>query len=339
MRGISNIICSWLLCLSAVPVQAGLFDNVFNNSSDCCIDSCCDDTCCDDDCCWDACLDSCCDDGCCCGDDLLLGIFASSDHCFDDFISPMTNPVFFEDPRTLTELRPIYIHHVVPQGVGGGEINLMAVQIRAALTDRVSLVAAKDGYLTSSNAVIDDGWADVSLGLKYTVLRDTCSGKLLSVGATYELPVGSHTAAQGNGDGEFHLYATGGTRIGDNMHYLAAAGLRLPADAADESKSMYLSQHLDYMVSKKFYLLTEMNWYSWFQGGNRGVPGLPSVEGLDLFNLGAPDVAGNNIITMAWGAKYKPTSHQEIGLAYEIPISSRNDVLSNRLTVDYIIRY
>ena len=29
-----------------------------------------------------------------------------SDHAFDGFISPVTNPFYFEDPRSLTELRP-----------------------------------------------------------------------------------------------------------------------------------------------------------------------------------------------------------------------------------------
>ena len=30
-----------------------------------------------------------------------------SDHGFDNFISPVTNPSLFEDPRALTEVRPI----------------------------------------------------------------------------------------------------------------------------------------------------------------------------------------------------------------------------------------
>ena len=48
----------------------------------------------------------------------LFGCLKPSDHCFDDFISPMINFVFFEDPRTLTELRPIYVKHTLPNQVG-----------------------------------------------------------------------------------------------------------------------------------------------------------------------------------------------------------------------------
>src|SRR5690349_21238803 len=42
----------------------------------------------------------CCD--CYSGRHRLLGLFLPSDHCFDRFISPISNPFFFEDPRSLT---------------------------------------------------------------------------------------------------------------------------------------------------------------------------------------------------------------------------------------------
>lgn len=64
----------------------------------------------------------------------LFGIIASSDHCYDGFISPMTNPVYFEDPRTLTEARIIFANHTIPNGLGGGQAQLIAMQVRAALT-------------------------------------------------------------------------------------------------------------------------------------------------------------------------------------------------------------
>lgn len=268
---------------------------------------------------------------------ILGGLIKPTDPCFNDFISPMTNPVMFEDPRTLSEIRFIYLNHKVPTALGGGNLNVFAAQVRVALSERLSLIATKDGFITSSNAIIDDGFADVAAGLKYNLLRDPQNGQLVSVGATYELPVGSTRAFQGNGDGEFDLFLSGGTRLGEKMHALAATGFRLPADSSAESKMYYLSAHLDYMVTKKTYFLTEMNWYNWFDGGNAGI--VPGIEGGDLINLGAPGVAGNNIVTWAWGAKFKPATNQEFGVAYEIPITSRNDVMDNRLTVDYIIRF
>lgn len=338
-RLVFTLTCLNLILATSLASAGELLDRIFDK--DHCVDECCDisQDCVVGDLCSDA--DSCgLNDGCSLvSEGRLLGLFAPTDHCFGDFISPMTNPVYFEDPRTLTEARFIYIHHNVPDGAGGGEINAVAGQVRLALTDRLSIVAPKDGYLTSSNAVIDDGFIDVSAGLKYNIIRDPEAGRLLSAGFLYELPIGSTRAAQGNGDGEFALYTSGGTRIGDRAHYLFGTGLRLPANTAAESKSFFLSQHLDYMLTDKLYGLVELNWFNWFDGGEAGVPGLPFLEGGDLFNLGAPDVEGNNILTMGWGMKFKPAANQELGVVYEIPISSRNDVLDNRLTVDYIIRY
>jgi len=269
--------------------------------------------------------------------DLLFGVFAHSQPGFDRFISPMTNPVFFEDPRTLTEARAIFLDHNVPTAAGGGDIQLFALQLRAALTDRLSIVASKDGYAFSSNALIDDGWADLAAGLKYNLYSNVQDQQLLSAGFHYEIPLGSPSALQGNGDGEFLLYLTGGTEIFDYGHWISASGFRLPSDPSAESSMWYWSNHFDYEIADGFYLLTEMNWYHWMGAGNN--PGLHTVEGGDLFNFGSTGVAGNDIVTNAVGVKLKRSKNRELGIAYEYPLTDRRDVLQSRLTVDWIFRY
>ena len=289
-----------------------------------------------------------CDGDCCCGDDCgcghgilgkhrLLGLFAPSDHCFDSFISPMTNPVFFEDPRTLTEARAIYLHHVVPNAVAtGGDIDLIALQLRAALTDRLSIVAAKDGYLTSSNPLIQDGWANVAAGLKYNLIANPQTQRLLSTGFSYEMPVGSPQSQQGIGDGDFHVYLTGGTEFLDHCHWLSASGFRLPSDHNTGSTMWYWSNHFDVEVRDGWYALAETNWYNWTRSGGAGING---VEGGDLFNLGSTGVAGKDIVTQAFGMKFKRNRHRELGIAFEFPVTDVKDVIDNRLTVDWIFRY
>jgi len=119
----------------------------------------------------------CCDEGCdslfgdACRDGLFTSFLRQSDHCFDDFISPMINFVYFEDPRNVTELRPIFVNHWVPNQIGGGipaggSIQLYAAQFRIALTERLSLIAVKDGFIVDDtngalDTLLDDGWADV----------------------------------------------------------------------------------------------------------------------------------------------------------------------------------
>ena len=249
----------------------------------------------------------------------------------------MTNPVFFEDPRNLTEARLIFLNHSVPNSLGGGDVQLYALQLRASLTENLSFIATKDGFAVSDNPLVDDGWADVAAGLKYNLIQDPYSQMLLSAGAVYEMPIGATRTRQGNGDGEFNIFATGGVEVIDNVHYVTASGFRLPVDTNAESQVWYWSNHLDYQIGGTgLYLLGETNWYHWMKSGSA----FPApVEGGDLFNLGSAGVAGNDIVTGALGVKYKPADNMEIGFAWEIPLTDRKDILQDRLTVDWIIRY
>ena len=54
------------------------------------------------------------------------GDWFKSDHCLDSFISPVSNPFLFEDPRSLTEVRPIFIYQGVLIGVLGTILGLIA---------------------------------------------------------------------------------------------------------------------------------------------------------------------------------------------------------------------
>lgn len=279
---------------------------------------------------------------------LLGGLIKPSDHSFDDFVSPMINFVFFEDPRTLTELRPIFVNHWVPGTIGtgipaGGSIQLLAMQFRVAITERLSVIAVKDGYIFDNtggalNGLLDDGWADVTAGLKYNVYRNVETGTLGSLGFTYEMPVGSGQALQSIGDGEFHLFGSFGQRfLGDNMHYLSTVGCRLPVDNNVQSSAIHWDHHLDVKVTDKVYLFTEFAWWHWTSDASLGLP--LGVNGQDLFNLPSSNVAGNDLLTESIGVKLKPARNIEIGLAYEFPLTGFQDVIQSRLMCDFIIRY
>jgi hypothetical protein len=288
------------------------------------------------------CSDECDPCGDCCKP-LLLGFIQPTDPNWANFISPMTNPVFFEDPRTLTEARFIFIDHQLPALAGGAippsRLQVLAVQLRAAITEDLSIIATKDGFIwPTALAPLDDGWADVALGLKYNVWKDCCCQKILSVGVTFELPVGSTQALQGNGDGEFNLFAAYGAAFGDCNHFLTTAGFRLPTDRAAENQVFYWSGHLDRQINGScFYGFVEANWYHWMSNG--AVAAFDGIQGGDFFNFGSTGVAGSDIVTGAFGLKYKPSLLNEIGLAYEVPLTDERGVLQHRFTADYILRY
>lgn len=44
---------------------------------------------------------------------------------FDDFISPVSNPFFFEDPRNLSEVRAMFLQHKVPLAAGCDSFRFM----------------------------------------------------------------------------------------------------------------------------------------------------------------------------------------------------------------------
>jgi hypothetical protein len=249
----------------------------------------------------------------------------------------MTNPVYFEDPRNLTEARLIFLNHQIPGAVmGGGAVQLLALQVRAALTDRLSIIATKDGYIFPGDGPPIEGWADVALGLKYNLYADPGEQRLLSAGFTYELASGSQNALQGNGSGEFDMFLTGGMQLGELSHFVSALGFRLPTDPGDQNDQFYWSFHWDRrLAARPIYGFFELNWYHWLTNVAGGQP----VSGLDLYNLGSSGVAGTNIVTGAIGAKVKFTENTELGVAWEVPLTQRRDLLDNRITADFIIRY
>ena len=267
----------------------------------------------------------------------LFGIIAPTAPCFDGFISPMTNPFFFEDPRTLSEMRIIFAHHDIPRGtLAGGDVQLMAVQVRAALTDRLSILATKDGFIFGQPNGHPDGWIDVAMGLKYLLCCDPVSQSLLSAGFTYEIPVGSTRALQGGDDGDFHIFASSGKQLGSYMNWISGTGFRLAVDEQRGSDLWYWSNHFDVQLTDCLYPFVEFNWFNWTRSGGGPIAG---IEGNDLYNLGSTGVAGNNIVTMGAGLKHKPRDNVELGVVYEFPLTQRRDLLESRLTVDCILRY
>lgn len=67
----------------------------------------------------------------------------------DDMISPVSFPTLNEDPRIDTELRPMFLWTQIDDDflTDGGNYSVLAVQARAALTERLALIATKDGYV------------------------------------------------------------------------------------------------------------------------------------------------------------------------------------------------
>ncbi len=242
-------------------------------------------------------------DGARCLRDGLLSTSDTSDHCFDQFISPISNPLFFEDPRTLTESRFIFADHNIPGSTLGGNAQYYALQVRLALNDRLSIIATKDGYVRLNTDALpnDEGWANIAAGLKYNVLWDLDIPSIWSVGATYEFTAGSRGVLQGNGDGDFHVFLSGARQLGCYTNWMTGTGIRLPVNTTKGSTLWYWSNHLDWQIACNLFAVVEVNWFHWLESGDGASFSTTGFEGFDLFNLGSSGVAGNNIVTGAVG--------------------------------------
>lgn len=255
----------------------------------------------------------------------------------DDMISPASVPTINEDPRMTTELRPMFMYTDVSDDfvTDGGHFEVVAVQARLALTDRVGLIATKDGYifLRPDGVVPDDeGFANLAFGLKGALVRDEATATIVTAGLRYEAPSGNRDVLQGEGDGLLNPFLSAAKGFGD-FHVQAYTGPRL-ALSGEDSSFYDLSLHLDYRLNR-FYPLLEFNWIHVLDGGRR----LPiDQEGFDLVNLGSRGAGGESVATLAFGARYRILDRVDVGAVAEFPVTSREDLFGWRVTTDLIWR-
>jgi hypothetical protein len=270
------------------------------------------------------------------------------DHCFDDWISPMTNPFLAEDPRALTEIRPIFMYQTIPQGqylYRGGNIEQFAIQARLALTDRFDIVLHKLGAVvinpgSSSFIGSASGFSEIWLGGKYTFYRDDQTGTLGAAGAIFQIPAGTDRTYQGTGSLSIAPYVTGGQKFGKTswgtFTVMDTAGVSISVNR-ERSNYFYNSAHLDFDVANagRVFPLLELNWFHYTRNGHSNDLGF---EALDLGNVGS-HVAGRDFLSIAIGARFKVSDAVTLGIATEFPLAGTKDLFNFRLGVDLIWRY
>src|SRR5262249_20078917 len=189
------------------------------------------------------------------------GGFCQSDHEFDVFASPVTNPFYMEDPRALTEVRPLFIAQNSPNHVpvfAGGNSYFYGVQGRVAFNDQWSLVINKFGFVTfdPNNPNVDlhskTGFAEIHLGPKWTFLHNASTNTVAAVGLTLEVPFGSKQVLQDTGTLSLDPYISfaqsfGRTSYGQ-FNFMGTAGFNFSVDD-QRSSFFHTGLHLDYDVA------------------------------------------------------------------------------------------
>ena len=220
-----------------------------------------------------------------------------------------------------------------PTSLIGGFARVYAVQLRWAVTERLAIIATKDGYIqTRSDALpSEDGWADIGAGLKYALIDKPEDQFILTPGLKFELPSGNERVFQGNGDGEFDFFVSS-MKGWDKFHVTGSLGARVPIDMDAETASLHYSLQLDYQTCKYFTPLVTLNGFTTLSEGDG--PAFGGIEGYDLINFGASDAGGRTQITAGVGFRSQVWKHLDLGFAYEVGVTSPKGLFDDRFTFD-----
>ena len=259
---------------------------------------------------------------------------------YEDFVMPVGQFVYFEDPFITTDIRLMYVYHDIPDRsvMRGGQVHLVAAQIRKAITERLAFIATKDGYswVDSHITHAGDGWNDFAIGLKYAAYSDPEAQFLVSTGLRWEWNNGSRDAWQGGDSQELSPFIAV-AKGWDKWHFLGTLNGRIPTDRADANASVMWHMHLDYKLTDTFRPLVEVHGIHWLTNAQR----LPLGEDyLDVGSLGAAEAAGRDYFSAGFGFRWQAEDNVSIGLTYEVPLESRASHLTQqRLTFNTVISF
>jgi hypothetical protein len=268
-----------------------------------------------------------------------------------DTISPVANPIYFEDPQIDSEVRPIFLEHRLPStfhfagGTAplGGEIQIFALQLRYALTDRLALIATKDGYIASRpdhTLPHTYGWGNISAGLKYALIDDKDKQFILTPGFTLEVPIGNENVFQGRGSGLWNVFLSS-EKGWDKFHFTGNLGFLIPDDFSAQTAQAHYSLQADYKVCQYFIPLVFANGYTILSDGNNKLLGAVNLntELDDLADFGSTRGSGRTDMTAGAGFRCRLLKNLDLGFACEYGVTSPQGVFKDRFTTDLIFRF
>jgi hypothetical protein len=268
-----------------------------------------------------------------------LGHAALAEGWIDHAIAPVANPIYFETPLIQSEVRPLFAYHRLDAGLlgVGGDVKVYAVQLRYAITDRLALIATKDGYtqIHLDNGTKLDGWNDLAAGLKYALIQNDASQLVVTPGFTVTLPTGNEEVFQGTGKGRVDLFVSALKGFGD-FHITGNVGGTIPFNFDQNTANLRFNALADYYVCNWFIPFVGYNSFLTVSEGN--AIGLPS-EGFDVINFGSSNASGHLQGTIGLGFRSRITSSLDFGAAYEFGVIDTKDIFKDRLTVDLVWRF
>jgi hypothetical protein len=282
---------------------------------------------------------------------------------FDGFEKPIVAPYLFEDPFITTNAVPYFLWHDFPEQsvFDGGALYAAAVQLRVALTDRVALIATKDGFVwnRNGNPLLEDsqGFMNLAAGAKVALWQDREAGRIVSGVLRIEVPTGSSDQYQGHGDGMAVPSLSGALRTGP-VRWIGDLGFQIPFDGGEQSSSLFYHLYAGLDVGTPLVQpFVQLSGLRWLESGNGSLPirlksggtldldavqnalGTGAFEGADVMNLGSPQVDNLDLITAALGFHVPLGEHVTLSVAYERPITEPKGIFQQRITSALVLEF
>lgn len=274
---------------------------------------------------------------------------------WEGFHRPIVAPYLFEDPFITTGVQAYHLWHDFPERsvFQGGDLHAFAVQARVALTDRLALIATKDGYVWNRPDLnlLDDTQGSMNLagGVKYALLVDEERRVMVSPALRFELPTGSSDTFQGHSDGLFIPSVSAAWGPGP-WRLMGGFGSQIPLDGGQQSASIFYQLYAGYELTPMVKPFLQLSGITWVHSGDGKLPvrlksggtipldaaqsalGTGRFDGADVVNLGSRGVVGQDLFTWALGAHVPFTEHLTLSLAYERPFSHQKGIFKQRVT-------
>ena len=109
---------------------------------------------------------------------------------------------------------------------------------------------------------------------------------------------------------------------------------KLALDRNKNASWFHYALHVDYEVLPDLFPLVELNGYTPINEANLNTF---AFEGYDVVSIGGNDLS--TVLSFAVGSRYKISDHVVAGIAYETPLTGKQDLLNWRLTADLIFYY
>ena len=259
---------------------------------------------------------------------------------FEAFHEPLGQPIYFETPFNDSGVRALFLRHEFSRDstLQGGDLTIWALQARLALTERLALIATKDGYSQLDAGVVEDeGWNDLAGGLKYVLVADREHAFVLTPGIRYMAENGHRGILQGGAD-EFSPFVSVAKGI-DDLHLLGNVTLRVPVDGDEGNTVLHWDVHVDHDVNPRDRVvvapLLEVHGVHYLDDGASTL----DVGGLDYTNLGSMP-ASSFVAWLGLGCRFEIDRRFELGVCYEFALTDPDDdIMDRRVTADFSVRW